>query len=196
MLASSCEPGLSRLVLYINQNIGKLPCCFGPCMPTRPLLGHTFCQGHQQGFQQAPCQFSSPDLRLWLGWHVYYCPQAAAPWLRHKALAPLITLFLELTQGAPGQGQDYHFHFLILKSVCLVTEGRPKRQLQSLAMRKKVQREGPGPLSSELIPPCPPPPPLPLWCWGMCQKMRSVLRLAARKATIILGQVQPLKVEL
>lgn len=43
-------------------------------------------------------QFSSPDLRLWLGWRVSYCPQAAAPWLRRHAIAPLIILFLEHTR--------------------------------------------------------------------------------------------------
>lgn len=44
LLTNSCRPGLTRLVLYIKQKIGKLPCSFGPSVPTRPLLGQPFCQ--------------------------------------------------------------------------------------------------------------------------------------------------------
>ena len=71
----------------------------------QPLLGHIFCQGHcltlRASSRPKARQFTWSKAMAGLA-HLSYSLQVATPWLRHKALAPLIILFLEHTRWTPG----------------------------------------------------------------------------------------------
>ena len=71
----------------------------------QPLLGHIFCQVHcltlRASSRPKARQFTWSEALAGLA-HLSYSPQVATPWLRHKALAPLIILFLEHTRWTPG----------------------------------------------------------------------------------------------